>query len=310
MTSQEPTYIVKDPRFARLIIGHARLDQLWTGCRWAEGPVHVPAAKCLIWSDIPNDRLLRYDEPTGAVTVWQSPCGNHNGHTLDRDGRIVACEHLARRVSRLDPDGRWQTVADAVDGKRLNAPNDVIVKSDGSIWFSDPTYGIDSDYEGRRSPSEIGACNVYRVDPSTGAVAAVVTDMVRPNGLAFSPDETKLYVADTGISHDAAVSPDIRVYDVAPDGATLGAGRCFATCPSGVFDGFRVDEFGNLWCSSDAGVLCYAPDGAELGLIPVPETVANVEFGGEKRNRLYITAKTSLYAIYVAVRGDDRLRRA
>jgi gluconolactonase len=301
-------YVVADPRFRRLVIGHAGLDRLWTGGRWAEGPVYVPAQKALLWSDIPNDRLMRYDEPSGQVTMFESPCGHHNGHTLDRQGRVVACEHLGRRVSRLDADGVWRPLATAFRGKRLNAPNDVVVRSDGSVWFTDPTYGIDSDYEGARSASEIGACNVYRVDPETAEVTAVVTDMTRPNGLAFSPDETVLYVADTGISHDDTVSPDIRAYPVIADGRGLGDGRRFATCPAGVFDGFRVDEFGNLWCSSDVGVIVYAPDGTELGRILVPETVANVEFGGPKRNRLYITAKTSLYAIYVAVRGDDRLR--
>lgn len=308
MSSQMGQYVAKDPRFARLVIGHARLDQLWTGGRWAEGPVWVPAHKALIWSDIPNDRLLRYDAPSGTVTEFERPCGHHNGHTLDREGRVIACRHRARDVARLDHDGKWRPLADRYDGKRFNAPNDVVVRADGSVWFTDPTYGIDSDYEGDRATSEIGACNVYRVDAATGAVTAVVTDMVRPNGLAFSPDETKLYVADTGISHVPTCSPDIRVYDVAADGHALTNGRRFATCPHGVFDGFRVDEFGNLWCSSDAGVIVYAADGTELGLIPVPETVANVEFGGAKRNRLFITAKTSLYALYVAVRGDDRMR--
>lgn len=307
MSSHMSQYIARDPRFDRLVIGHAKLDQLFTGCRWAEGPVYVPAQKALIWSDIPNDRLLRYDEPSGTVAEFERPCGYHNGHTLDRQGRVVACRHLTRDVARLDADGVWRPLVAGFAGKRLNAPNDVVVRSDGTVWFTDPTYGIDSHYEGERATTEIGACNVYRLDPATGAVTAVVTDMTRPNGLAFSPDETKLYVADTGISHDRSVSPDIRVYDVAADGRALGAGRRFATCPAGVFDGFRVDEFGNLWCSSDIGVVVYAPDGTELGLIPVPETVANLEFGGPKRNRLYITAKTSLYAIYVAVQGDNRL---
>lgn len=301
-------YIAKDPRFARLVIGHAKLDTLWTGGRWAEGPVWVPAQKALLWSDIPNDRLMRYDAPSGAVTAFEAPCGHHNGHTIDRQGRVIACRHLARDVARLDHDGQWRPLADRYDGKRFNAPNDVVVRSDGSIWFTDPTYGIDSHYEGERAQSEIGACNVYRIDGATGAVTAMVTDMIRPNGLAFAPDETKLYVADTGISHVPTCSPDIRVYDVATDGRAVTNGRRFATCPHGVFDGFRVDEFGNLWCSSDAGVIVYAADGTELGLIEVPETVANVEFGGAKRNRLFITAKTSLYAIYVAVQGDDRLR--
>ena len=292
------TYDVLDPRFRRLIIGHAKLEQLWTGGRWTEGPVYVPAAKSLIFSDIPNDRLLRLDEPGGTVSVFLQPCGHHNGHTLDAQGRVVACEHGGRRISRLEHDGTWSTLADRVDGNRLNSPNDVVVHSDGSIWFTDPTYGIDSHYEGHAAESEIGASHVYRLDPATGAIAPVVTDMVRPNGLAFSPDERTLYVADTGATHVDGHPPDLRAYEIAADGS-IGEGRTFATCPAGFFDGFRLDHHGNIWASSADSVRAYAPDGTELGRIPIPEIVSNVTFGGPKRNRLYITAQTSLYAIYL-----------
>ncbi|MEJ1158280.1 SMP-30/gluconolactonase/LRE family protein [Prosthecomicrobium sp. N25] len=295
-------YIVLDPRFERLIIGHARVEKLFTGCRWAEGPVYVPAARHVIWSDIPNDRLMRFDEGDGSVSVFEHPCGYHNGHTLDREGRIVACEHGGRRVSRLEHDGRWTALATHADGKRLNSPNDVVVKSDGSIWFTDPSYGIDTNYEGFRAEPEIGACNVYRIDPASGAVAAVVTDMVRPNGLAFSPDERILYVADTGVTHVPGTPAAIRAYDVAADGRSVvpGSGRQFSLCDAGLYDGFRVDWRGNIWTSTGNGVHAYAPDGTLLGKIPIPELVSNVCFGGRKMNRLYITAQTSLYSIFLA----------
>lgn len=292
-------YDILDARFAALIIGHARLERLWTGCRWAEGPVYVPAAKSVLWSDIPNDRLMRLDETDGSVSVFESPCGYHNGHALDAAGRVVACEHGGRRISRLEADGRWTLLADRYEGKRLNSPNDVVVKSDGSIWFSDPTYGIDSHYEGHAAPSEIGASQVYRLDASSGEVTAVVTDRVCPNGLAFSPDETILYVADTGATHVSGLPRALYAYDIKPDGQGIGAARTFATCDAGFFDGFRVDRDGNLWTSSADSVRVYAPDGVLIGRILVPEIVSNLCFGGPKRNRLYITAQTSLYAIYV-----------
>lgn len=297
--SADSPYEIHDPRYARLIIGPAKLERLWTGGRWVEGPVYVPAAKALVWSDIPNDRLLRYDETDGSVSVFEAPCGHHNGHTLDRAGRIVACEHGGRRVSRLEHDGRWVGLVDRFEGKRLNSPNDVVEKSDGTIWFSDPTYGIDSDYEGHAAPSEIGMSQVYRFDPASGAITAVVSDMIKPNGLAFSPDETILYVTETGGTHQPGLPSVIRAYDVRGDGASLGPGRLVATSPSGFFDGFRIDRAGNIWTSTDGGVLTYAPDGTLLGRIVVPEIVANLTFGGPKRNRLYITAQTSLYAIHV-----------
>lgn len=295
--------ITLDPRFAPLVVGSARLERLWTGGRWCEGPVYVPASRHVIWSDIPNDRLMRYEEVDGTVAVFEHKCGHHNGHTLDRAGRVIACEHGGRRVSRREHDGSLTTLADRFDGRRLNSPNDVVETSDGSVWFTDPTYGIDSDYEGHAAPSEIGASNVYRIDPADGTVAAVVTDMVQPNGIAFSLDERILYVADTGASHVPGLPATIRAYDVAADGKRLGPGRTFATCESGLFDGFRLDRLGNVWASSGDGVRCYAPDGTPIGVVPVPEVVSNLCFGGPNRNRLYITAQTSLYAIFVKIGG-------
>jgi gluconolactonase len=291
-------YVILDERFSRLIIGHAKLERLWTGCRWAEGPVYVPAARHLLWSDIPNDRVLRFVEDDGHVSVFASPCGYHNGHALDREGRVIACEHGGRRISRLEHDGRWVTLADRFQGKRLNSPNDVVQKRDGSIWFTDPTYGIDSHYEGHAAESEIGASNVYRLDPETAELTAVITDMVRPNGLAFSPDESLLYVADTGVSHKPDHPRQIVTYAVLADGSVTSHG-VFATLGSGVYDGFRVDRDGHVWTSAGDGVSIYAPDGTLIGRIPVGEIVSNLTFGGPKRNRLYITAQTSLYAIYV-----------
>jgi len=293
------TYDILDPRFEKLTVSHSKLEKLWTGSRWAEGPVYVPAAKSLVWSDIPNDRLLRLDETDGSVSVFETPCGNHNGHTLDHLGRILACEHGGRRVSRLEFDGRWRTVVDSFGGKRLNSPNDVIEKSDGSIWFSDPTYGIDSHYEGTAAESEIGASNVYRFDPETGTLTAVITDLLKPNGLAFSPDESLLYVADTGATHVAGHPRVIVTYAVGADGRSARREGLFATLQQGLFDGFRIDSQGNVWTSAGTTVAVYAPDGTLLGRINVGEDVANLCFGGAKRNRLYITATTSLYAIFV-----------
>ncbi|MBB3950804.1 SMP-30/gluconolactonase/LRE family protein [Aureimonas jatrophae] len=291
-------YEIHDPRFSRLIVGHAQLERLWTGGRWVEGPVYVPAARSLLWSDIPNDRLMRWDECDGSVSVFETPCGFHNGHTSDAQGRVIACEHGRRRVSRLDHDGVWRPLATRVGGRRFNSPNDVVVHSDGSIWFTDPTYGIDSHYEGHRSASELEGCHVYRLDPATGEATAVVTDMVRPNGLAFSPDERVLYVSDTGSSHDPDLVPGVRAYPIGADGG-VGAGADFVRVPRGVVDGFRCDSNGNLWASSRDAVCAFAPDGTHIGSIPIPEIVSNLCFGGPKRNRLFITAQTSLYAIYV-----------
>ena len=295
------TYEIIDPRFRALVNGNAHLDLLYTGARWSEGPAWFGAARSLVWSDIPNDRQLRYDETDGSVSVFRSPANYSNGNTVDRQGRQVSCEHGARRVTRTEPDGTITVIADRFEGKRFNSPNDVVVKSDNSIWFTDPTYGIDSDYEGHKSPSEIGRSNVYRVDPGTGAVTAVITDMIKPNGLAFSLDESKLYVADTGRTHGEQHPKHIRVFDV--KGNTVSGGREFADCTAGLFDGFRLDVGGRIWTSAGDGVHCYEPDGTLIGKILVPEVVANVCFGGLKRNRLYICATTSLYAIYLMTNG-------
>jgi gluconolactonase len=294
-------YEIIDPRFARLFNGNAQLDLLYTGCRWAEGPAWFGGSRSLVWSDIPNDRMLRFDEADGSVSVFRSPAGNSNGNTTDRQGRLVSCEHGGRRISRTEHDGRVVTIADRFEGKRFNSPNDVVVRSDGSIWFTDPTYGIDSDYEGNKAESEIGRSNVYRVDPDTGAVTAVITDMIKPNGLAFSPDESQLYVADTGRTHGADYPKHIRTFTVG--GKTLSGGEVFAECTAGLFDGFRLDIDGRIWTSAADGIHCYDPDGTLIGKIRVPEVVANCAFGGLKRNRLYICGTTSLYAVYLMTNG-------
>lgn len=292
-------YEIHEPRFAKLIIGHAKLERLWTGSRWAEGPVYAPAARQVLWSDIPNNRVLRFVEDDASVSVFEAPCGHQNGHALDAEGRVIACEHGGRRISRLDHDGVWRPLATHFEGKRLNSPNDVIVKSDGSIWFSDPTYGIDGYYEGALAESEIGEALVFRLDPVSGELTAVARDRVRPNGLAFSPDESILYVADTGETHVADTPRAIHAYAVGAGGRALVYKGVFAVCDNGFFDGFRVDIHGNLWTSSADSVRAYAPDGTLLGRVRIPELVSNLCFGGRNRNRLYITAQTSLYAIYL-----------
>lgn len=293
------TYDIIDPRFSKLIIGHAKLDHLWGDGRWTEGPVWVPASNHLLFSDIPNDRIMRFDQVEGGVTVFQAPCGFHNGHTLDGAGRVVACEHGLRRVSRLNHDGKWETLADRFEGKRLNSPNDVVVKSDGSVWFTDPSYGIETNYEGDRAEPEIETCNVFRIDPESGAVTAVLTDYVRPNGLAFSADEHLLYVAESGTSHVPDLPSTINAHKVSTDGKSVSKGEVVVTSAAGLCDGFRIDENGNIWTSSGDSVRVHAPDGTLIGRIPVPGIVSNLCFGGAKRNRLFITAQTSLYAIYV-----------
>lgn len=296
-------WIAHDPRFHALTIGHARLEKLWTGCRWAEGPAYFPAGRYLVWSDIPNDRLMRYDETDGSVSVFRQPSGHANGNTTDLQGRLLTCEHLTRRVTRTECDGAITVIADRFEGKRLNSPNDVVVKSDGSIWFTDPTYGIDSDYEGVRAPSEIGASQVYRVDGNSLEITAVVRDRVQPNGLAFSADETWLFVVDTGASHKPELAVTIHAYPVDPSGTTLGNPQLFATCPEGFFDGLRADAAGNIWTSAGTSVFCYSPEGTLLGTIPVGEIVGNVCFGGLRRNRLFICGQTSLYSLFLNTRA-------
>lgn len=295
---------ILDPRFRRLINSDARLEKLYTGCRWAEGPAYFPAGRYLIWSDIPNERMLRYDETDGGVSVFRQPSNYSNGNTVDRQGRLISCEHGARRVTRTEFDGSITVLADHFEGKRFNSPNDVVVKSDGSIWFTDPPYGIDSDYEGHKSLSEIGGNHLYRIDPAGGAVTIAANDFICPNGLSFSVDESLLYVADTGATHVENGPRHIRKFSVGAGGG-LSGGEVFAVCPDGegMFDGFRLDTAGRIWTSAGSGVLCYDPDGTLIGKVKVPETVANVCFGGFKRNRLFICGTTSLYAVTVMGNG-------
>jgi gluconolactonase len=300
------TFEVLDPRFARLACGNVHLEKLYTGCRWAEGPAWFAAGRYLVWSDIPNDRMLRWDETDGSVSVFRQPAMNTNGHTVDREGRLVSCEHRGRCVSRIEHDGSRTVLASHIDGKRLCSPNDLVVKSDGSIWFSDPSYGIDSDYEGDKSPNEIGAQCIYRIEPDGSAVRRVADGFVQPNGLAFSPDESLLYVADTGATHVENGPRHIRRFTVGADGRGLTGGEVFAECTAGLFDGFRIDTEGRLWSSAGDGVHCFAPDGTLIGKIRVPEVVANVCFGGPKLNRLFICGTTSLYSVYVNARAAAR----
>jgi len=295
---------VLDPRFHRLVPGSARMERLWTGARWSEGPAWFPAHQTLVWSDIPNNRMLRYDALTGQVGTFRQPARNSNGNTVDRQGRLVTCEHGGRQVTRTEHDGSVTVLASHYEGKRFNSPNDVVVKSDGSIWFTDPDYGILTDYEGDKAESEIGRCNVYRIDPQSGAVTIVADDFVKPNGLAFSPDESALYIADTGVSHDPENGPrHIRKFAVTGDGKTLGVSSVFATCTNGLFDGFRFDVAGRLWSSAADGIHVYDPDGTLIGKVLVPEVVANLCFGGPKRNRLFICGTTSLYSLMTHTNG-------
>jgi gluconolactonase len=297
-------YQIIDRRFLDLIIPGAKLRHLHDGSMWAEGPVYLPESNVLLWSDVRRNRCMRLDVATSEVSLHMQPANFNNGHTRDGDGLVIACEHGTRSVVRFEADGSRTVLADRFEGKRFNSPNDVVVASDGGVWFTDPTYGIDSYEEGYPSESEIGASYVYRVDPGSGAVTAVVTDMVRPNGLALSVDETMLYVADTGRSHVPDGPRHIRRYDIdVRAGVVTGGGEIWATCPVGAYDGFRLDVDGRIWTSGALGVHCYDPDGSLLGTIRLPETCANVEFGGPDRTTLFMTATESLYALDVAVAG-------
>lgn len=292
---------VIDPRFRGLVLANTHLETLWTGGRWTEGPAYFAGGRYLVFSDIPNNRMMRFDETDGSTSVFREPSMNSNGNTRDREGRLVTCEHLGRRVTRTEHDGRITVLADRYEGRRFNSPNDVVVHPDGGIWFTDPTYGIDADYEGAVAESEIGASNVYRIDPS-GTVEAVATDFVKPNGLAFTPDYSAMIIVDTGATHVENGPRHMRRFEVV-DGRRLKGGEVFATCDNGLFDGFRHDEAGNVWTSAADGVHVFDPGGTLLGKIRVPEVVANVCFGGRERTRLYICGTTSLYATYVKPRG-------
>lgn len=285
-----------DPAFKSLILPNVHADLLYTGGRWLEGPVYVPAARHLLFSDIPNNRVLRHDEVAGTVALFEAPSNFANGHTLDREGRVIACEHLTRRITRREHDGSLTTLCDNFDGKRLNSPNDVIADSKGVVWFTDPTYGISTPYEGSLSKSEIGTQNVYRRD-SDGVLEAVITNLKQPNGLALSHDEQTLFVVDSGVQ-------PARLMAYALDQAGRPQeGRLFSECTSGMYDGLRVDSSGQIWTSAGDGVHCLNHDGRLIGKILIPETVSNVCFGGPERNRLYITATRSLYAVYLNVTG-------
>jgi gluconolactonase len=294
-------YEIIDPRFGDLIDPVAFLETIHTGNRWAEGPVYFADLRSLIWSDIPNDRMLRWDEETGAVSLFRANISNPNGNTRDRQGRLITCMQGERRVVRTEWDGSITVLADSFDGKALNSPNDVVVKSDGSIWFSDPNYGIISDYVGRKALQEQPSCNVYRIDPLSGSVSVVADDFSMPNGLAFSPDEKRLYISDSGFLTDRSAPHHVRQFDV--DGSRLSNAKVFAEISPGIPDGFRVDIAGNLWISAWDGVQCHTPDGELVGKIRVPEMVANLAFGGPRNNRMFITATTSVYAVFLNARG-------
>lgn len=285
---------VKEPEFRDLVFGNVHVETIITGCRFAEGPVYVPSGRYLLCSDIPNDRVLRWDETDGSVSVFRQPAGYANGNTLDQQGRVITCEHGGRRVCRIDHDGVIRTLADRFEGKRLNSPNDVVVGSDGSVWFTDPSYGIDSHYEGDPAEQELEGRFVFRLD-ADGTLEKVAASLEQPNGLAFSPDESLLYVVDSGSAR--------TITSFTVEGRSLGEGRQFASCPIGIFDGIRTDMFGNVWASAGDGVYCYNKHGLLIGRIVMPEVISNLCFGGFKRNRLFITGATSVYAVFLKSRG-------
>jgi gluconolactonase len=300
----DPAIKVLDPSFLKYRVFNASVERLYTGARWSEGPVWFGDARCVLWSDIPNNRILRWDEETGRTTVFRKPSNYSNGNTRDRQGRLVTCEHDARRVTRTEYDGTITVLIDKFDGKPLNSPNDIVVKSDDSIWFTDPPFGILGNYEGHVATPELPT-NVYRLDAKTGRAAVVAGDVNRPNGLAFSPDEAKMYIVE------AAANPRvIKIFDVTDNGTKLATGRPFITAePGGTPDGFRLDVDGNLWCGwgmgneKQDGVKIFDVTGKPIGFIALPERCANLCFGGVKRNRLFMAASHSLYSLYVNTQG-------
>ena len=300
----DPSVVVIDPSFERYRLALAKVERLATGMRWAEGPVWLGDARTLVWSDVPGNCMYRWDEESGAVGVFRKPSNNGNGNTRDRQGRIDTCEHLGRRVTRTEHDGRTTVLADAYQGKRLNSPNDVVVKSDGSVWFTDPFFGITGYYEGHLAPQEIET-NVYRVDGRTLEATIVAEGVLGPNGLCFSPDEKLLYLVESR----GVPTRKILAYDVSADGARLTNKRVHIDAGVGTPDGMRCDVDGNLWCGWGMGaaeldgVRVFAPDGEPIGHIHLPERCANVCFGGLKRNRLFMAASQGLYALYVNTQG-------
>ena len=300
----DPAIEVLDPSFARYRLFNAAVERLWTGARWSEGPVWFGDMRAVFWSDIPNNRILRWDEATGRVAEFRKPSNFSNGNTRDREGRLVTCEHDARRVTRTEHDGSIAVLADSHEGKPLNSPNDAVVKSDGSIWFTDPPWGITGVYEGTRRAEAQLPTNVYRLDPRSRRLEVVVGDIRNPNGLAFSPDERRLYVMDGGVSPRV-----IRAFDVAENGTGLANGRAFYQCREGETpDGFRCDTDGNLWCGWGMGpgldgVRVINPEDKAMGHVHLPERCANLCFGGERRNRLFMSSSKGLYALYVGAQG-------
>ncbi len=299
----DPAVQTLHPSFEKYRLGLAAVERLATGLRWAEGPVWFGDARHLLVSDIPNNRILKWEEETGAVSVFRRPSNFANGNTRDRQGRLITCEHGGRRVTRTEHDGEITVLMDGFEGKRLNSPNDVVVKSDGSIWFTDPPFGLLSDYEGARAEQELPG-SVYRLDPATGHAALLEDGMSGPNGLAFSPDERTLYVVESRAS-----PRNILAYDVSADGTGISGRRVLINAGPGTPDGFRLDEDGNLWCGWGMGkpeldgVMVFSAQGEPIGRIQLPERCANVCFGGLKRNRLFMASSQSVYALYVNTRG-------
>ncbi len=296
------------PIFSSYVLGNAPLKQIATGFDWVEGPVWVGDANCLLFSDIPNNRILRWipgDNISNVggtgLSVYREPSNYANGHTRDRQGRLISCEHGSRSVTRTEHDGSITTLASHYDGKRLNSPNDVVVKSDGSVWFTDPHYGIMTNYEGYQSEQEL-PCDVYRIDPKSGQIDVMISGFACPNGLAFNSDETRLYVSETGKIFDEKAKRHIRVFDVEEDGG-LSGGEIFHEIKPGASDGFRLDTDDNIWSSAADGVHCISPQGELLGKILVPELVSNVCFGGRSKHQLFITASTSVYCISLNRQG-------
>jgi gluconolactonase len=296
-----------DKRFTWLINGTCQKELLFDGCRWAEGPCWSQDGRYLIWSDIPNNRMLRWvpDALTGSVSVFRTDSNYANGNTRDRQGRLVSCEHGTRRVTRTEHDGSITVIADSYNGKRLNSPNDVVVKSDGTIWFTDPSYGIMSDYEGHKADMEQDGCYVFRFDPRSGKLAVVADDFDKPNGLAFSPDESELYVADSACAHEPEKPRHIRAFKVGANN-TLKGGKPRFILKQGFPDGFRVDTDGNVWTSAGTGIDVFEAGGEVLGRINFPQIVSNLTFGGPKRNRLFVTCTHELYSVYVTATGAQQ----